>query len=139
MRVEERIDEQYVVIDFIVHRSIAVQRVISHGGNFESKKVFEEKCKIVQELCNKNGMHLAFSNKQKEMIKEWGKCDGRFKDLYAELYPRGGYRGGGRPKGSLSKTKTDKTERVNLAVTLEEKQAVIKFLKECRRKNDIIV
>jgi hypothetical protein len=135
MRIEERIDEQYVVINFFVHQSIVEQRAILHGGKSESEKVFKEKYKIVQELCGKGGIHFAFKDKQKEMIKEWSKCDGRFKDLYAELYPRGGYRGGGRPKGSLSKTKTDKTERVNIAVTPEEKQAVIKFLKEYRRKD----
>lgn len=132
MRIEERIDEQYVVIDFIVHKSIIERKTINHGGKSESEKVFKEKYKIVQELCGKSGIH--FKNKQKEMIKEWSKCDWRFKDLYTELYPRGGYRGGGRPKGSLSKVKTDKTERVNLAVTPEEKQAVIKFLKELRRE-----
>lgn len=44
---------------------------------------------------------------------------------------RGGWRGGGRPKGS----KTDKTERICLAVTPEEKEYLKKCLEDFRNRN----
>lgn len=72
---------------------------------------------------------------RKDLFQAFSKVDPLMLDYYKEQFPRGGYRGGGRPKGSLSKIRTNKTERVNLAVTPEEKQAVIKFLKEYRRKD----
>ncbi len=46
---------------------------------------------------------------------------------------RGGWRGGGRPKGS----RTLKTERINLAVTPEEKEYLKKCLEEYRLKSEI--
>ena len=49
---------------------------------------------------------------------------------------RGGWRGGGRPKGSVSKKpKTNKTEAFTRAITIEEKAYLNKCLDEYRAKN----
>ena len=49
---------------------------------------------------------------------------------------RGGWRGGGRPKGSKSSTpKTTKTYTLNNKLTLEEKEYLLKCLEEYRNKN----
>lgn len=66
---------------------------------------------------------------KKEVLKAYSKVDEYFKSVYKELYPHGGYRNGGRPKGS----KTDKTERLNVAVTREEKNLLIETLERYRQ------
>lgn len=49
---------------------------------------------------------------------------------------RGGWRGGGRPKGSKSSTqKTKKTHTLNKKLTLEEKVYLLKCLEDYRNKN----
>lgn len=93
----------------------------------ESDK-YNQICKFIEELNENRNGH--FFGKQKELIKAFAEIDDRFKELYNELYPRGGYRGGGRPKGS----RTDKTERLNLAVTPDEKEFLIKALEDYRNK-----
>lgn len=61
---------------------------------------------------------------KKEVLKAYSQKDEYFKNVYKELYPKGGKRnGGGRPKG----TTTNKTESLNQRITKIEKQ----FLTEC--------
>lgn len=122
MKIEEIKDGNFSRINIIEHRAIVKSYSIMY--NSENDR-YNQLCKYIEEL-NESSVH--FRGKQKELIKAFGEIDEKFKELYKELYPHGGWRKGGRPKGS----KTEKTERLNLAVTPEEKAAVLVFLDNYR-------
>ena len=127
MKIEEIKDGNISIIHIIVHRAIVKTYSIMY--NSENDR-FNQICKYIEELSTST---ILFRGEQKKLIKAFGEIDERFKKLYNELYPRGGYRNGGRPKGS----RTDKTERINLAVTPEEKEFLIEALKNYRASNEV--
>jgi hypothetical protein len=89
---------------------------------------YRQTCKFIEEISeNKSG---DFYGKQKELIKAYGEIDERFKDLYKELYPHGGWRNGGRPKGS----RTDKTTMLKVRITPDEEKYLLEKLQEYRDK-----
>lgn len=122
MKIEEIKDGNISRINIYEHRACVKSYSIMY--NSENDR-YNQICKFIEEL---DECTILFRGKQKELIKAFAQIDERFKDLYNDLYPRGGYRGGGRPKGS----RTDKTERLNLAVTPDEKAFLIKALEDYR-------
>lgn len=70
---------------------------------------------------------------KKEVLKAYSKTDSYFKDVYKELFPHGGYRGGGRPKGSTS---SKKTESLGVRITPEEKKYLLECLEIYREKKN---
>lgn len=70
---------------------------------------------------------------KKEVLKAYSKTDSYFKDLYKQMFPHGGYRGGGRPKGSTS---SNKTESLGVRITPEEKEYLLECLEVYRKKKN---
>lgn len=68
---------------------------------------------------------------KKEVLKAYSKTDSYFKDLYKQMFPHGGYRGGGKKKGEKF---SDRTERLTSRITLDEKEYLLKKLEEYRNK-----
>jgi len=122
MKIEEIKDGNFSRINIVEHRAIIKTYTIMYNSEQDR---YNQLCKYIEELSEST---IHFRGEQKKLIKAFAQIDERFKDLYNELYPRGGYRGGGRPKGS----RTDKTERLNLAVTPDEKAFLIKALEDYR-------
>lgn len=123
MKIEEIKDGNFSRINIIEHRAIVKTYSIMYSSDSDR---YNQLCKYIEEL---NEGSIRFRGKQKELIKAFGEIDDRFKELYKELYPHGGWRKGGRPKGS----RTERTERLNLAVTPDEKAAVLDFLDNYRK------
>lgn len=122
MKIEETKDGNISCIEIIEHR--AVIKTFTLMYNSENDR-YNQLCKFIEELST-NTIH--FRGEQKKLIKAFGEIDDRFKELYKELYPHGGWRKGGRPKGS----RTERTERLNLALTPEEKEFLLKSLEDYR-------
>ena len=122
MKIEEIKDGNFSRIHIIEHRAIVKTFTIMYDS--ESDR-YNQLCNFIEDL-DKNSIH--FRGEQKKLIKAFGEIDDRFKELYKELYPHGGWRKGGRPKGS----RTERTERLNLAVTPEEKEFLLKTLEDYR-------
>ena len=62
----------------------------------------------------------------KSVLQGFKAVDPSMTEYYKQTFPHGGWRGGGRPKG------TNKTEALNQRITLEEKEILIKILKSLR-------
>lgn len=118
MKIEEIKDGNISRINIYEHRAIVKSYAIMYNSEQDR---YNQICKFIEELSTST---ILFRGEEKKLIKAFAEIDDRFKELYNELYPRGGYRGGGRPKGS----RTEKTERLNLAVTPDEKEFLIKKL-----------
>lgn len=129
MQIIEHEDECSIRIEFYIHRAVyKTHYIIKAMFNYNDNAIFNHKLKVVEEL-NESNCH--FKGRQKEIIKAWSKVEPRFIEVYKELYPRGGSRkNAGRPQGS----KTDKTERLELAITKEEKKYLIECLESFRRQ-----
>lgn len=127
MKIYEVKDGNISRIEICEHK--AVVKTFALMYNSENDK-YNQICKFIEELDENRGG--GFYGKKKELIKAFGEINERFKELYRELYPRGGYRNGGRPKGS----KTDKTERLNLAVTPDEKVMLNDVLQSFRMHSE---
>lgn len=121
---EVKFDNNMSRIEICEHKAVVKTFTLMYSS--ESDK-YNQICNFIEELDQNRNSH--FFGKQKELIKAFGEIDERYKELYKELYPHGGWRKGGRPKGS----KTEKTERLNLAVTPDEKAAVLDFLDNYRK------
>lgn len=130
MKIEEKAANDTITINFIVHRAIVYSNIIHCTGKTPDE-IFNEKLLIIKKISDEKGVYLEFAGKQKEIIKEWAKIDKQFKDLYKKLYPVGGWRNGGRPKGS----KTNKTTMLKVRITPEEEQFLLEQLKKYRAKH----
>lgn len=119
--------ERHLIICFSVHQAtIYSSEITLEHDRCAALRIAKDKERVISEFLQ------TFQGRdytEKEVLKAYSKIDKHFKDVYKEKYPRGGYRGGGRPKGS----KTEKTERLNIAVTPDEKAAVIEFLENYRK------
>lgn len=129
MQVREREDEFSITIEFYIHRVVhKTKHIIKAMYNNSENAIFNQKMRIVDEL-DESDIYL--KGRKKEIIKEWSKVDERFVEIYRDLYPRGGYRkNAGRPQG----TRTDKTERLEYAITKDEKKYLIECLESYRRQ-----
>lgn len=127
MKIEEIKDGNISRINIYEHRAIVKSYAIMYNSEQDR---YNQICKFIEDI-SKNT--ILFRGEEKKLIKAFAEIDDRFKELYNELYPRGGYRGGGRPKGS----RTEKTERLNIAVTPEEKAAVLDFLENYRKSGKL--
>ena len=119
--------ERHLIICFSVHQAtIYSSEITLEHDRCAALRIAKDKERVISEFLQ------TFQGRdytEKEVLKAYSKIDKYFKDVYKEKYPRGGYRGGGRPKGS----RTERTERLNLAVTPDEKAAVIEFLDNYRK------
>lgn len=130
MIIEETTKDGTITIDFLIHKSIAQREFITIGHK-SPDEIFNEKLLIIKKLSNPQGIYLQFCNKEKEIVKAWGKIDSRFEELYKKLYPVGGWRNGGRPKGS----KTNKTSMLKVRITPDEEKFLLEQLKKYRSKH----
>ena len=122
MKIEEIKDGNISRINIYEHRAIVKSYSIMYSSENDR---YNQLCNFIEELSTST---ILFRGEQKKLIKAFGEIDDRFKELYNELYPHGGWRKGGRPKGS----RTERTERLNLAVTPEEKEFLLKTLEDYR-------
>lgn len=129
MRIEEKIENNILTIDFYTHKSLVKREIINITGK-NPEEIFNAKILLVKELSE--SIFLKFNGKEKEIIKEWGKIDENFKDLYKKLYPVGGWRNGGRPKG----TKTEKTTMLKVRITPEEEKFLLEQLEKYRENKN---
>lgn len=129
MQIIEHEDEISIRIEFYIHRVIhKTKHIIKAMFNHSNNAIFNHKLKIVEELDESD---FQLKGRKKEIIKAWSKVDERFVAIYKDLYPRGGVRkNAGRPQGS----RTDKTERLEYAITKEEKEYLIECLETYRRQ-----
>lgn len=130
MKIEEKTENGIITIDFIIHKVIAQREFITIGGK-SSDEIFNEKLLIIKKLTNPQGIYLKFSGKGKEILKAWGLVDDRFTALYKKLYPVGGWRNGGRPKGS----RTEKTTMLKVRITPAEEKFLLEQLEKYRKKS----
>ncbi len=107
--------EERLRITFNHHQAAIFTSEISlNYDRCKNLKIAQAKENVIKDFLNSfNGKKYT----RKEVLLAYSKVDNHFKDVYKEEFPHGGYRNGGRPKGS----KTEKTERINWAVTPEEK------------------
>ena len=82
-------------------------------------------------LSNIDKVHKLINPNSKKQIVQLEE-DSYFKDLYKQMFPHGGYRGGGKKKGEKF---SDKTERLTTRISPEEKQLLSETL-ENYRKNE---
>ena len=68
----------------------------------------------------------------KSVLQGFKAVDPLMQGYYKQMFPNGGWRGGGRPKGAKGTKQTKKTEALNQRITLEEKEILIKILKSLR-------
>ena len=127
MKINEIVNDNFCRIEIIEHK--AVVKTFHFMFTSENDK-YRQTCKFIEEISeNKSG---DFYGKQKELIKAYGEIDERFKDLYKELYPHGGWRNGGRPKGS----RTDKTTMLKVRITPDEEKYLLEKLQEYRQNKN---
>ncbi|MCM1296135.1 MAG: hypothetical protein NC311_11390 [Muribaculaceae bacterium] len=129
MQIIEHEDEISIRIEFYIHRVIyKTKHIIKVMFNHNDNAIFNHKLQIVEELDESS---FQLKGRKKDIIKAWSKVDERFIEIYKNLYPRGGIRkNAGRPQGS----RTDKTERLEVCITKEEKQYLIECLESFRRQ-----
>lgn len=126
MKINEIVNNGFCRVEIYEHRAV----VKSFHFMFTSENdKYRQTCKFIEEITKNKSSH--FYGKQKELIKAYGAINERFKDLYKELYPQGGWRNGGRPKGS----KTNKTTMLKVRITPEEEQFLLEQLKKYRAKH----
>lgn len=105
-------------------KELCSEKIITDGMSLN--EVTEAKKQIISTFCKQ---HEEFDFK--DVLLAFSKIDESMQSYYKKLYPHGGYRGGGRPRGS----KTERTEYFNRAVTPDEREYLIKCLEEYRRRN----
>lgn len=124
---------KYLLIVFNHFKNNEIHRGEIYYGDepMSEEELTEKKLKIVDEFLNTFRAGF-YKFTKKDVLKAYAKVDESIKKVYKSLYPQGGYRNGGRPKGS----KTEKTERINWAVTPEEKEYLTRSLERFRYYKD---
>lgn len=85
-------------------------------------EITNAKLRFISDFCKENPDILP-----KDILRAFAVTDEVFKNLYKTQYPHGGYRGGGRPKG------TTKTETLNQRLTPAEKTFLLDQLARYRK------
>ena len=124
--------KEYLLIAFYHFKNNEIYRGEIYYGDepMSREELTEKKLKIVDDFLNTFRAGF-YKFTKKDVLKAYAKVDESIKKVYKSLYPQGGYRNGGRPKGS----KTEKTERINWAVTPEEKEYLTRSLEQFRAAN----
>ena len=118
MQIEEILSNNILTINFIMHGATYHHELINCAEK-SPDEIFNEKLLIIRNLTAEGSIFLKFSGREKELIKTWAKVDKRFEELYKKLYPHGGWRNGGRPKG------TDKTTMLKVRITPDEEKYLL--------------
>lgn len=107
---------------------------ISHKSNVIDECRIQTKGRGKDEITNAKMHYLSDFNKShpeiniKDVLRAFSKIDETMLNLYKSQYKRGGYHGGGRPKG------TTRTEQLNQRLTPQEKEYLLNALKEYRNR-----
>jgi len=128
MIIKEQIVGSIITFEFILYKKVVLTKHYMLNYNTENE-IYRVKCNMIEEVDQEKGR---FKGRKKDLIKAFAQYDERFKYLYSELFPHGGYHGGGRPKGS----KTDKTERFQQAISPKEKLYLEKCLVKYREREE---
>lgn len=128
MIIKEQVAGAIITFEFILYKKVVLSKHYMLNYHTENE-LYRVRCKVIEEVDQMDGR---FKGRKKDLIKAFAQLDERFNDLYAELYPHGGYHGGGRPRGS----KTDKTERFQQAISLKEKIYLEKCLIKFREREE---
>lgn len=130
MQIREVEDEYSIRIEFYIHRACVKTFYIIKAMANSPESIIREKRRIINEAAKSS----YFIGKEKEILKEWAKTEPAFRYDYENLYPRGGSRkNAGRPRG----VRTQRTERINQALTPDEKAFLLDALEKYRRKNNV--
>lgn len=128
--------EKYVLITFEHHRAeiFRAEIPIKHE-RCAALRFAKAKEKVIDEFLETfHGQKYT----KKEILKAWAETDNYFKDVFKQLYPKGGSRkNAGRKQGSLQKTpKSERTERFTMAITKKEKSFLLQCLETFRNSDD---
>ena len=118
---------EFLRIEFSVHkRAIFTTQIPLKYEKCSALRIANAKKAVIDEfLSSFEGQKYT----RKEVLKAYAKISPYFKDLYKEEFPHGGYRDGGRPKGS----KTDKTESLGTRISPKEKDLLTETLNNYRK------
>ena len=133
MQAEKIINEDGSVIYILKKHKKEIYRCMIPKDNLHYK------LRLITEFENRkreNPDNIPFE--EKELLSALCKVDKQFQNQYEIAFGRGGVRkGAGRKVGSKSRTpKTKRTERLNRAITQEEKELLIDFLNNYRLKHN---
>lgn len=113
----EKADGEYIQIEFKHHKAtVYVADIPATFDRCPALRLAKAKTEVIERFLNSSeGKHFT----EKEVLKAYSKIDKHFADIYKEKYPHGGWRQGGRPKGSKT---SNRTERLQQSLTPEEKE-----------------
>lgn len=123
----EKADGEYIQIEFKHHKAtVYVADIPATFDRCPALRLAKAKTEVIERFLNSSeGKHFT----EKEVLKAYSKIDKHFADIYKEKYPHGGWRQGGRPKGTKT---SDRTERFQQSITPQEKEFLIKALEYYR-------
>jgi transcription initiation factor TFIIIB Brf1 subunit/transcription initiation factor TFIIB len=126
--------ENVLIVKFKHHKSTIFTTEIKLQKFCKNLKLAQEKEKAIDEFLQSSQKK---NYTKQDVLKAYSRIDEYFKDVYKELYPRGGVRpNSGRKVGYVSpKNRSKRTARFTMAITEEEKEFLIKTLKELRLKS----
>ena len=119
---------EYIRIEFKHHKAtIYIAEIPATYDKCPALRLAKAKQQVITDFLNSpEGKNFT----EKEVLKAYSKVDKYFKDIYKEKYPHGGWRQGGRPKGSKT---SNRTERLQQVITPDEKEFLIKALEDYRK------
>ena len=116
--------------DIVAYRILLGNEILADLHLDKEKIAFQEsinkKILIIENFCKEYP-----DISRKKAIMKLSHIDNSMIPYYKSQFPKGGYRGGGRPVGSK---RSDKTTRLNKALTQEEKDYLEKCLQEYRSR-----
>jgi hypothetical protein len=111
-------DDLFIVIRH-GKKPINEARIKTRGRNDD--EITNAKIRFISDFCNQHPDILA-----KDVLRAFGAKDEIIQKIYKTQYPQGGYRGGGRRKG------TERTETLNQRITKDEKEFLLNALAALR-------
>ncbi|MCD7879038.1 MAG: hypothetical protein LUG16_03790 [Candidatus Gastranaerophilales bacterium] len=111
----------------ILHRGKLLDEAKIKTGGRNKDEITNAKIRFISDFCAENS-----EIKSQDVLKSFALKDDVLMQLYKTQYPRGGYRGGGRPKG------TARTETLNQRLTPEEKKYLTDQLDRYRKRHVLI-
>ena len=127
IKIEYAMPEADVLEIYFKHRRDELYNVSYNISGLSDAEVLELKKEAAAKFC------AVFPDVSlKSVLQGFKAVDPLMHGYYKQMFPNGGWRGGGRPKGAKGKKKTKKTEALNQRITLEEKEILTKILKLLR-------
>lgn len=123
----EKDGAEYILIEFRHHKAVIYSAEIpAKYERCSALRLAKAKQNVIGEfLKSPSGQGFC----EKEVLKAYSKTDEYFAGVYREKYPHGGWRQGGRPKGSRT---SNRTERLQQTITPEEKAFLLRALEYYR-------